>query len=124
MQELKKEYELDKQAFQDLDQTTRVPHLLIEIRSLGFVEIQGKDTGGIYKRLEALEFFESAVHCCQEWLKKHWKMVEKKQDVCMVCREDEPDCDCSHCRPTDWTAWKLVDLREHERGLSFLINSD
>ena len=58
---MKKGYELDKQAFQDLDQTTRVPHLLIEIRSLGFVEIQGKDTGGIYKRLEALEVLESAL---------------------------------------------------------------
>lgn len=52
-QALKEEFELGKQALQELDQTTRVPHLLIEIRSVGFVEIQGKDTGGIYKRLEA-----------------------------------------------------------------------
>ena len=28
---------------QECDQLTRVPHLLIEIRSLGYVEIQGKD---------------------------------------------------------------------------------
>ena len=28
---------MSKQALQDLDQITRVPHLLIEIRSLGFV---------------------------------------------------------------------------------------
>lgn len=53
VQELKNEFELSKQALAELDQTTRVPHLLIEIRSLGFVEVQGKDTGGIYKRLEA-----------------------------------------------------------------------
>ena len=53
VQELKNEFELSKQALAELDQTTRVPHLLLEIRSLGFVEVQGKDTGGIYKRLEA-----------------------------------------------------------------------
>ena len=30
-----------------------MPHLLIELRSLGFIEICGKDTGGIYQRLGA-----------------------------------------------------------------------
>mmetsp|Transcript_75871 Transcript_75871/g.180267 ORF Transcript_75871/g.180267 Transcript_75871/m.180267 type:complete len:1130 (+) Transcript_75871:72-3461(+) len=49
----------DKELFQILDQRTKVPHLLIELRSLGYVEICGKDTGGIYARLS-------------EWLEKNW----------------------------------------------------
>ena len=67
-------------VWQDLDQLTRVPHLLLEIRSLGFVEIQGKDTGGIYKRLG-------------EWLVEHWKMEEKREDIVRVCNDNE------NCRP-------------------------
>lgn len=63
---------------QELDQTTRVPHLLIEIRSLGFVEVQGKDTGGIYERLG-------------KWLVENWKVEEKTLDIVEVCNPD-PDC--------------------------------
>ena len=53
-----------------------MPHLLVEIRSLGFVEIQGKDTGGIYKRLG-------------EWLVEHWKMEEKREDIVRLCNDSE-----------------------------------
>jgi hypothetical protein len=33
------------------DQRTKVPHLLIELRSLGYIEVCGKNIGGIYERL-------------------------------------------------------------------------
>eukprot|EP00928_Gymnodinium_smaydae_P041832 TRINITY_DN28263_c0_g3_i2.p1 TRINITY_DN28263_c0_g3~~TRINITY_DN28263_c0_g3_i2.p1 ORF type:complete len:1012 (-),score=145.17 TRINITY_DN28263_c0_g3_i2:563-3598(-) len=46
-----KQYEEDKRLMEALDARTEVPHLLIELRSLGFIEICGKDMGGIYNRL-------------------------------------------------------------------------
>ena len=61
---------------QDLDQITRVPHLLIEIRSLGFVEIQGKDTGGVYGKLD-------------HWFKEHWHLEDKTVDMMETCNEDQ-----------------------------------
>jgi len=45
------EYEADKKLMVALDARTEIPHLLIELRSLGFIEICGKDMGGIYQRL-------------------------------------------------------------------------
>jgi len=66
-------------AVQDLDQITRVPHLLIEIRSLGFVEIQGKDTGGVYGKLD-------------HWFKEHWHLEDKTVDMMETCNAEQ---DCS-----------------------------
>ena len=80
---------------EDLDQNTRVPHLLIEIRSLGFVEIQGKNTGGIYERLD-------------QWLKEHWKVEEKTMEFLEVCK-DEAECGCCGYN----TACKLRPMEEH-----------
>jgi len=45
---------------------------------LGFVEVQGKDTGGIYERLG-------------KWLVENWKVEEKTLDIVEVCNPD-PDC--------------------------------
>ena len=89
------EFEHTKKAMEDLDQNTRVPHLLIEIRSLGFVEIQGKNTGGIYERLD-------------QWLKEHWKVEEKTIDFLEVCN-DEAECGCCGYN----TACKLRPMEEH-----------
>eukprot|EP00434_Breviolum_minutum_P036229 symbB.v1.2.032095.t1/scaffold3754.1/size70833/6 len=94
---IKKEFELSKEALKELDQTTRVPHLLIEIRSLGFVEVQGKDTGGIYERLG-------------KWLVENWKVQEKTQDIVELCNEDQ-DCGC--CGHS--THFDIQDLQEHHR---------
>ena len=44
-------------------------------RSLGFVEIQGKDTGGIYHKLE-------------EWLIKNWGARKKDRDITEVFNGD------------------------------------
>ncbi|CAJ1445964.1 unnamed protein product, partial [Effrenium voratum] len=74
-EQLKQDFELSLQAFKECDQLTRVPHLLIEIRSLGYVEIQGKDTGGIYQKLDA-------------WLTKHWRAKETTQTIIAQCEEE------------------------------------
>lgn len=44
------QWQADQELFKALDARTKVPHLLIELRSLGFVEVCGKDAGGIYAR--------------------------------------------------------------------------
>ncbi|OLP89094.1 Poly(ADP-ribose) polymerase pme-5 [Symbiodinium microadriaticum] len=96
-EKLKQDFELSKEALRELDQQTRVPHLLLEIRSMGFVEIQGKDTGGIYQRLD-------------QWLKEHWKMQEKQEDLIQVCKE-EADCGCCGYSTTT----KVCKMEEHHR---------
>eukprot|EP00438_Fugacium_kawagutii_P001714 Skav202856 [mRNA] locus=scaffold2311:209334:211474:+ [translate_table: standard] len=105
-EDIKQEFELSKQALQDcarelqridLDQITRVPHLLIEIRSLGFVELQGKDTGGIYQRLD-------------QWFKENWKLEDKFLDIQEHANEDQ---DCLCCGFS--THYQLNDLQEHHR---------
>lgn len=53
------EYVRDRELMAALDARTEVPHLLVELRSLGYVEICGKDMGGIYGRLE-------------EWMQQTW----------------------------------------------------
>ena len=67
-----------------------MPHLLIEIRSLGFVEIQGKDTGGVYGKLD-------------QWFKEHWHLEDKTVDMMETCNEGQ-DCSLAEgqlhpCRP-------------------------
>lgn len=48
----KTRFESQMAILRTLDDKTKVPHLLIELRNLGFVEICGKDTGAIYQRLD------------------------------------------------------------------------
>ncbi|CAJ1379214.1 unnamed protein product [Effrenium voratum] len=84
-EQLKRDFELSLEALKECDQLTRVPHLLIEIRSLGFVEIQGKDTGGIYQKLDS-------------WLKQHWRATEKTQDLILKCAEEQT-CGCCGFAP-------------------------
>jgi len=58
----------EQQLLSDLDARTRTPHLLVQIRSLGIVEICGKNHGGIFERLAA-------------WLKSTWNLVEHTSDL-------------------------------------------
>ena len=48
------EYESLLKSLEAADTGTKVPHLLIELRSLGFVEVQGKDTGGDLRQVGSL----------------------------------------------------------------------
>eukprot|EP00440_Ansanella_granifera_P069279 gb/GFBE01075162.1/.p1 GENE.gb/GFBE01075162.1/~~gb/GFBE01075162.1/.p1 ORF type:complete len:921 (+),score=206.60 gb/GFBE01075162.1/:1-2763(+) len=50
-------YESQMAIVRQMDQRTKVPHLLIELRSLGYIEICGKDIGGIYSKLD--NFFKT-----------------------------------------------------------------
>ncbi|CAE7459342.1 pme-5, partial [Symbiodinium natans] len=76
----KQAYETRMEKLKLLDQQTRVPHLLIELRSLGFVEIQGKNTGGIYDKLS-------------NWLKKNWRATDKVMGLVRKA-SDEQSCFC------------------------------
>eukprot|EP00971_Amphidinium_carterae_P017990 354529-Amphidinium_carterae.1 len=90
---LKREWESSKLAVATLDSKTRVPHLLIEIRSLGFVEIQGKDTGGIYQKLD-------------EWLARNWRCEKVQTHYSKVA---VPGC----CGAT--TGYGPAPLEDHQR---------
>eukprot|EP00931_Biecheleriopsis_adriatica_P068054 TRINITY_DN4208_c1_g1_i1.p1 TRINITY_DN4208_c1_g1~~TRINITY_DN4208_c1_g1_i1.p1 ORF type:complete len:1010 (-),score=193.29 TRINITY_DN4208_c1_g1_i1:196-3195(-) len=46
------DYRADRALMAALDARTEIPHLLVELRSLGYVEICGKNIGGVYDRLE------------------------------------------------------------------------
>eukprot|EP00928_Gymnodinium_smaydae_P089147 TRINITY_DN73148_c0_g1_i1.p1 TRINITY_DN73148_c0_g1~~TRINITY_DN73148_c0_g1_i1.p1 ORF type:complete len:927 (-),score=122.21 TRINITY_DN73148_c0_g1_i1:98-2878(-) len=86
-------HEAEKEALRDLDQRTRVPHLLVELRNLGFVEIQGKDTGGIYGRLDA-------------WFKETWGLKTMTNDI--VVEGTEEDCCCESS-----VKYGVGELKEH-----------
>jgi len=58
----------EQQLLADLDARTRTPHLLVQIRSLGIVEICGKNHGGIFERLG-------------DWLQSSWGLVEHTSDL-------------------------------------------
>eukprot|EP00435_Cladocopium_sp_Y103_P067206 s990_g29.t1 len=60
----------EQQLLADLDARTRrlTPHLLVQIRSLGIVEICGKNHGGIFERLG-------------DWLRSSWGLVEHSSDL-------------------------------------------
>eukprot|EP00913_Durusdinium_trenchii_P003460 g3203.t1 len=58
----------EQQLLAELDARTRTPHLLVQIRSLGVVEICGKNHGGIFERLG-------------DWLKATWGLVEHTSDL-------------------------------------------
>lgn len=73
------DWQHEKTALAVLDAKTRVGHLLLELRNLGFVELQGKDIGGIYERLD-------------EWLKRNWRA--KRTTVDIVEAVGETDCGC------------------------------
>lgn len=50
-QQMKQQFEAQREVLKLSDQRTKVPHLLIELRNLGYIEVCGKDIGGIYERL-------------------------------------------------------------------------
>ncbi|CAJ1409321.1 unnamed protein product [Effrenium voratum] len=58
----------EQRLLADLDARTRCPHLLVQIRSLGIVEICGKNHGGIFERLG-------------DWLRNSWGLVEHSSDI-------------------------------------------
>eukprot|EP00933_Yihiella_yeosuensis_P033814 TRINITY_DN27448_c0_g1_i1.p1 TRINITY_DN27448_c0_g1~~TRINITY_DN27448_c0_g1_i1.p1 ORF type:complete len:984 (-),score=175.77 TRINITY_DN27448_c0_g1_i1:70-3021(-) len=53
--------EAQKEILAKLDTRTKIPHLLIELRSVGFIEICGKDIGGIYGKLD--RWFKETFRC-------------------------------------------------------------
>mmetsp|Transcript_40343 Transcript_40343/g.94826 ORF Transcript_40343/g.94826 Transcript_40343/m.94826 type:complete len:894 (+) Transcript_40343:102-2783(+) len=94
---LKREWEKSKVSLASIDQRTRVPHLLIEVRSLGFVEIQGKDTGGIYQKLD-------------QWLRQNWRVEKLEMHVQMLVNSEET-CGCCGFD----THYGLAQLEDHHR---------
>ena len=74
-------------------------HLLIEIRSLGFVEVQGRDTGGIYERLS-------------DWLVKNWNVTDRPHQGFILAGSDQ----LADCCGTFYTyAYELGPLEEHHK---------
>ena len=71
---MRRAYEQRQAALAALDKKTLVPHLLVELRSLGFVEIQGKDTGGVYGKLDA-------------WLRTNWGAAPVTHDIGYACSD-------------------------------------
>lgn len=74
-QRRKQTYEAECAAFEQLDSQTKVPHLLIELRNLGFIEIQGKNTGGIYEKLD-------------EWFRAKWMVAPLEHDIGTVVNDE------------------------------------
>lgn len=79
-QQEKARYESQMAIIGQFDQRTKVPHLLIELRNVGFVEICGKDLGGIYQKLDT--FFRT-----------QWKATEATHSMQSIAGED--DCGCA-----------------------------
>ena len=69
------EHEQDRRLLAALDAHTEIPHLLVELRSLGYIEICGKDMGGIYQRLE-------------DWMGKQWGCEFLSTEVRVVADRD------------------------------------
>jgi len=84
------EYEADKKLMVALDARTEIPHLLIELRSLGFIEICGKDMGGIYQRLE-------------EWMSQNWGCEYMQVEL-----RKEPDPSAFQHTEEGWTEGFVV----------------
>ena len=57
-----------RKRLQEIDASTKVGHLLIELRNVGFVELQGKDIGDIYSKLDG-------------WLGRTWGARRLLQDI-------------------------------------------
>ena len=74
------EYEEDQRLMAALDARTEIPHLLVELRSLGYIEICGKDMGGIYQRLE-------------DWMGEQWGCEFLSTEVRVVANREDRDND-------------------------------
>jgi len=72
-------FDQQMQILKQLDTRTKVPHLLIELRNLGYVEICGKDLGGIYGKLD-------------QFLTQSFKAGESQQ--VLLPYGDENGCGC------------------------------
>lgn len=90
----RRQWEHDCKATSAPGKQTVVPHLLVELRNQGFVEIHGKDTGGIYQRLD-------------EWLCTQWRC--KKRTKCL--REFVADGE----HTGSGVGLQLAELRDHDR---------
>eukprot|EP00929_Paragymnodinium_shiwhaense_P037862 TRINITY_DN2008_c0_g1_i2.p1 TRINITY_DN2008_c0_g1~~TRINITY_DN2008_c0_g1_i2.p1 ORF type:complete len:961 (+),score=141.05 TRINITY_DN2008_c0_g1_i2:71-2953(+) len=90
----KQQYAEQMQILQQLDGQTRVPHLLIELRSVGYIEVCGKNIGGIYDRLD--EFF---------------RRVFRASDVTLVMA----DCAAEECGCCVSTAQYMKPIEDWER---------
>mmetsp|Transcript_56442 Transcript_56442/g.175098 ORF Transcript_56442/g.175098 Transcript_56442/m.175098 type:complete len:880 (-) Transcript_56442:72-2711(-) len=95
--ELAAEHQNAVRALQELDAKTKVPHLLIEIRSFGFLELQGKNTGGIYEKLD-------------QWFKRNWRLQDHMHGLRSVA-PDHQDCGC--CGYT--ARLELLEIQDHHR---------
>lgn len=69
-------FEREKAAMKAIDADTKQGHLLVELRNLGFVEIQGKDVGGIYARL-------------QKWFRHTWVLRDTDKDLVLQAMEEK-----------------------------------
>lgn len=85
-----------QQVLSELDAQTRVPHLLVEVRSLGFVELQGKNTGGIYEKLGA-------------WLRNTWGAEVLDKDLQEKVSKDKLCC-IGH-----YPVWEVGPVEDHNR---------
>eukprot|EP00927_Polykrikos_kofoidii_P066406 TRINITY_DN62006_c0_g1_i1.p1 TRINITY_DN62006_c0_g1~~TRINITY_DN62006_c0_g1_i1.p1 ORF type:complete len:1025 (-),score=129.32 TRINITY_DN62006_c0_g1_i1:206-3280(-) len=97
------DYAEDKKLMAALDARTEIPHLLVELRSLGYIEICGKDMGGIYSRLE---IWMAETWGCQ-YAQTELKTVADKQ----VFRGDDLSMGLRH----EGFAKSWVVLADHDR---------
>eukprot|EP00929_Paragymnodinium_shiwhaense_P104730 TRINITY_DN69407_c0_g1_i1.p1 TRINITY_DN69407_c0_g1~~TRINITY_DN69407_c0_g1_i1.p1 ORF type:complete len:1073 (+),score=153.34 TRINITY_DN69407_c0_g1_i1:162-3380(+) len=97
------DYARDRQLMEALDAKTEVPHLLVELRSLGYIEICGKNIGGVYDRLS-------------EWLDEKWNCepatweLRKSPDYAAF----NSDFEAPGLRFYGWDQ-QSVGLQEHDR---------
>lgn len=76
---MRQQHEAQTAIIAQLDQRTKVPHLLIELRSLGYIEVCGKNIGGIYERLGT-------------WLQQNFRC-----QPATMCFQTQADLNCGCC---------------------------
>lgn len=78
-EQVRSTYEQQMAVINQLDQRTKIPHLLIELRSLGYIEVCGKNTGNIYERLG-------------QWLQKTFRCSPTQ-----MCFQPQASLECGCC---------------------------
>lgn len=80
---------MDREMIQSNDQRTSMPHLQIQLRNLGFVEVCGKDVSGIYERLT-------------QWLRENWECEPASTEAREAIHDGWTRCPCNlEHRPVD-----------------------